>query len=539
MKTRLYTSMLAISFALTMVPAAQAKTDTADKVSESDLRAHIAILASDEFGGRDPGTDGEVKTTDYIRDQWKAAGLLPAFGIDTPSSSWLQPVALITRKSLSGAMTVRQKPVITPEDILLLKTQNTVRGMAPPLVIKPEDIALRATHNKAAVKEAPMIYAHYGVNSDGAIPADVAGKLVFILFAEPAANDLKDSALTSYRVRREKILDAGAAAVIGIVGYDVPWTAIKSNFASGQMALATAEATDAKVRIDGLVGMDTASRIFQSGGANMADIMLASKDIDAAAVPVAARIDLTVDSDNKRITSHNVLGYIPAKTPTKETILLLGHWDHLGVCRPEGTADRICNGAVDNASGIAVLIEVAKRLGKGPAMDRNILFMATTAEERGLLGAYAFAANPPAEFPLNGIVAALNVDTIAIGDRGTPVAIIGRGNSNLDKAIDKVARKLGRKNDMDLDANAFVRRQDGWALGAKGVPSVMIGGSFSDLPKLEAFLGSTYHGPEDELVDSIPLGGAAEDADLHVALVRYLANRKSWKKTEVSPSFSP
>jgi Peptidase family M28 len=235
-----------------------------------------------------------------------------------------------------------------------------------------------------------------------------------------------------------------------------------------------------------------------------------------------------------------VLGYLPAAKPTKETILIMGHWDHLGYCRPEGAEDRICNGAVDNASGIAVMIEVAKRLGqnsgKGPALDRNVLFFATTAEERGLLGAFAFATNPPSGFPLDGIVAALNIDTIAIADRGAPVAIIGRGTTNLDKAIDKIAKQLGRKIDSDLDANAFIQRQDGWALASKNVPTAMIGGSFSDLNKLEAFLGSTYHGPDDELVDSIPLGGAAEDADLHVALVRYLGNRKTWKKTVMTPS---
>ena len=236
--------------------------------------------------------------------------------------------------------------------------------------------------------------------------------------------------------------------------------------------------------------------------------------------------DFTAESAVRPFASHNIIAKLPGAKPDGKAVLFLGHWDHLGICAPEGEADRICNGAVDNASGIAVLIEIAKRLGQGVRPDRDIYFMATTAEEKGLLGAHWFADHPVV--PLSDITVALNVDTIAISPRGTPVATIGRGKPAYDAVVRDIATKLGRTLDEDGEADAFIQRQDGWALGAKGVTSLMVGGSFSDMKLLEAFLGSDYHQAADNFSDKIPLGGAAEDADLHVALGRAFADTKRW-----------
>jgi Zn-dependent M28 family amino/carboxypeptidase len=181
---------------------------------------------------------------------------------------------------------------------------------------------------------------------------------------------------------------------------------------------------------------------------------------------------------------------------------------------------------VDNASGIAVLNEIAESLAK-KKHDRDIYFVATTAEESGLLGAYAFAEKPA--LPLDQIVISLNVDTIAIAPRGSKVAIIGRGTTSLDATVEAVAKKTGRAIESSTDANAFIQRQDGWALAQKGVPALMVGGSFADLELMQKFLGSDYHGPDDELTDKTELGGAADDADLHIALGRYFADARKYK----------
>jgi Zn-dependent M28 family amino/carboxypeptidase len=182
---------------------------------------------------------------------------------------------------------------------------------------------------------------------------------------------------------------------------------------------------------------------------------------------------------------------------------------------------------VDNASGIAMLIETARGLARSPRPERDILFMATTAEEVGLLGAKHFAENPVV--PLRSIVAAINVDTVAIAPAGEPVAIVGRGTTALDPIVDETARELGRKVDADIEGNAFIQRQDGWALTRAGVPAVMVGGSFSSLAKLGAFLSGAYHKPEDDLSRAIELGGAAEDSDLLIALGRKLADPKRYR----------
>ncbi len=148
----------------------------------------------------------------------------------------------------------------------------------------------------------------------------------------------------------------------------------------------------------------------------------------------------------------------------------------------------------------------------------------------GLLGAYAYAEKPV--FPLDQIVISLNVDTIAIAGRGSKVAIIGRGTTKLDAAVESVAKKTGRAIESSTDANSFIQRQDGWALTQKGVPALMVGGSFADLDLMQKFLGSEYHGPNDELTDKTELGGAADDTDLHIALGQYFADTRKYKSVK-------
>ncbi|MEA3064441.1 MAG: hypothetical protein QOJ27_880, partial [Sphingomonadales bacterium] len=184
--------------------------------------------------------------------------------------------------------------------------------------------------------------------------------------------------------------------------------------------------------------------------------------------------------------------------------------------------DRICNGAVDNASGIAALLEIARAFAQGPRPKRDLLFLATTSEEMGLLGAEYFAARPIV--PLPSIVAAINMDTLAIAPKGEKVAVMGRGHPALDSLIDRTVAEAGRTLDTDQEAAAFVERQDGWALARAGVPAIMIGGSFSDMKKLGAFLAGPYHSPADNPGPGLVLDGAAEDAELMVALGRKLAD---------------
>ncbi len=222
-------------------------------------------------------------------------------------------------------------------------------------------------------------------------------------------------------------------------------------------------------------------------------------------------------------TSHNVIGVAPGRHPDGKAVLVMAHWDHIGICAPKAV-DKICNGAADNASGVAAIIAVAEQVTK-LGLDRDVWFVATSAEEWGLLGARAFADRPP--LPLATIVAGFNLDMIAVASAGAPVAMLAPPNSRLEPLVRKTAAALGRTWDGDREADNFLRRQDGWALAERGVPMVMAGGSFSDMGQLRRFLGDRYHAAEDDLRPDTDLGGAVDDANLHLELVRRAASRRS------------
>lgn len=487
-------AVAAVALAAFAVPPAAFAADA--PVTEAQLAGHIKVLASDAFQGRAPGTAGEDRTIAYIVGEWAKAGLEAVPGSVTP---WLQPVPLVDVQPVSGTAKFKVKG----------------RDFA----LADDGIVLTGREAAVSLTDVPAIFVGYGIDAAGKVNADVTGKLAIMLFDNAPFGDK----LPRYRERRQMLADAGAAGVLVIATDAVPWDQLREALGSKATRLADAKAGP---RISGFLSGEAADALLAKAGQNGATVREAAKSPTYRGIALPVTADLASTSTIRAYDSHNVIAKLPGAKPDGKAVLFLGHWDHLGICRPDDPTDRICNGAVDNASGIAVLIETAKRLATGPRADRDIYFLATTAEEEGLLGAHYFADHPVV--PLAEITVALNIDTIAISPRGTPVATIGRGQPAYDAVVRDVATKLGRKLDEDGEADAFVQRQDGWALGAKGVTSLMAGGSFSDMPLLEAFLGSDYHQPSDNFSDKIPLGGAAEDADLHVALGRAFADTKVW-----------
>lgn len=464
-------------------------------VTEADLRGHIEILASDEFEGRKPGTEGEAKTVQYIAKAWAKAGLQPA----AADGSWFDAVPLVQRGQGNAKYTF------------------TAKGRK--LRVASEDIILIGQQADYARSGLPLVFTGSGVKSDGTVAADVAGKAAFVLFdAENVPDNMK-----SPRARREALIAAGAEAVIFVGDSKGNWPTLRRLLLSRPIAL---ESREKRALLEGAVSTEFAVGLVTAAGQDWDKLRTNAKQADYAGEMLGIDADLDVKTDVYRFNSSNVIGKISGRKKNSGALLFMGHWDHLGICGPEDAPDRICNGAVDNASGIAVMNEVAEALAK-KKHDRDIYFVATTAEESGLLGAYAFAEKPVV--PLDEIVLSLNVDTIAIAPRGSKVAIIGRGTTPLDAGVEAVAKKTGRAIESSTDANAFIQRQDGWALTQKGVPALMVGGSFADLNLMQKFLGSDYHGPNDELTDSTELGGAAEDADLHIALGRHFADTRKYK----------
>ncbi|WP_294034781.1 M28 family peptidase [Sphingopyxis sp.] len=483
-----------VAFAAPATFAAPAKGDA--PVTEAELAGHIRILSSDAFEGRGPGTEGEDRTIAYVVGEWAKLGLEPVPGSATP---WLQGVPLVETQARGGTAKFK------------------VRGRA--FAIEDDGIILTGRDASVSLSNLPVVFVGYGLDGTGKVTADVAGKVAVMLYDNAPFGDK----LPRYRERRQMLAEAGASAVLVIATDATPWSQLRNSLGGKTTRLASAKQG---APVTGFLSLEAADALFKKAGQDGAALREDAKSSDYRGSALDVTVDLATTSTVRPYESNNIIAKLPGAKPDGKAVLFLGHWDHLGICAPDDPKDRICNGAVDNASGIAVLTAVAKRLASGERSDRDIYFMATTAEEKGLLGAHYFADHPVV--PLTDITVALNIDTIAISGSGTPVATIGRGKPAYDAVIRDVATKLGRKLDEDGEADAFIQRQDGWALGAKGVTSLMVGGSFSDMPLLEKFLGSDYHEPADEFSDRIPLGGAAEDADLHVALGRAFADTKRW-----------
>ncbi len=247
-----------------------------------------------------------------------------------------------------------------------------------------------------------------------------------------------------------------------------------------------------------------------------------AKQGDFAPLELNLALAIEAMSDRREFVSQNIIGKIPGSLPGSGAVLLLGHWDHLGECAPPDARDRICRGAADNASGIAMMLELARRLKAGPPLGRDVYVLATSAEEDGLLGARAFVKSPP--LPLSSIVAAFNFDMMALAPAGSPVGFIGRGsNPMLDAVILDVTARSGRMIGDQSLADSFVQRQDGWALLQAGVPTVLLSSTYGSHAVLDPFLASRYHRPDDE-PGRLELGGAVEDLLLHEGLIRVLAD---------------
>ena len=472
----------------------------AQPVSPEALRRHIDVLASDGFEGREPGTEGERKTVAYIAGQMRSFGLEPA----GPARSWYQPVEVIVRR---------------PGD------QSSVwqgrRKRRDRIALDRDGLVLVGRSARETLAEAPVIFAGHGAvipgkGIDQLAGADLKGAVVLILYDAP-----ETPGFPAYAERVEAVAARGAAAVIGIVGKELPWPVVQRLYDAGQKRLAI----QPPAPIAGAMSQAAAESLMRAAHGDLA-VLLAVPGPAFRPVPLRLRATLDVATAIQTIATHNVVGRLRGAGASGESLVYLAHWDHLGLCDPEG-ADRVCNGAVDNASGIAASLEIGRALARGPRPKRDILFLATTAEEMGLLGAEYFTARPPV--PLASIVAAINMDTLAIAPKGSKVAVMGRGLAPLDRLIERTVAEAGRILDPDGEADAFVVRQDGWALARAGVPAIMVGGSFSDMKKLGAFLAGPYHSPADNPGPGLVLDGAAEDSDLMIALGRRLADPEQYR----------
>lgn len=478
--------LLAGALALGLPLAASARS-AADKALEERLMEHIEVLASDSFQGREPGTPGEAKTLKYLGRQWFDIGLVS--GTNDPANPWFAPVTLVARE-----------PAVS-------KAQFSVRGHR--FYVKPDDVLVLTSGTRSLVRNAPVVFVGTGKGREYS-RAELAGRIALLL-----DGDIADSE------RQNALLAAGASAVMTVLDGDRTLASVQAHRQRSGYALAE---DNPGGDLEAFITRDAAAKVLKGAGTSLELLEAQSARPDFALQNLPMAFTLEATTSETTIRTHNLIGKLPGKRPEAGAVLLLAHWDHFGVCAESPAEDLICNGAIDNASGVASLTEVARRLAKGPQMERDVYFLATTAEELGLLGAHAFAENPP--LPIERIVAAFNLDSNAIAPAGSPLAIVGKGMTALDPLIAAVAKKEKRKLLTSDAANAFVRRQDGWALLQHDIPAVMVTSAYSDIARMEAFFEGDYHRPSDDLERTIELGGAAEDVAFQVALARWFADPK-------------
>lgn len=474
--------LLAVTLAIQ--PVFAAKSNKARTELEAQLRAHITELASDAYDGREPGTEGEAKTLRYIGRQWFDIGLQS--GTNDPAHPWFAPVQIVAREpDASRAFFSRKgRRLYVPAGTVLALTSGK-RGL---------------------VENAPVLF----VGNGAVIPprADLAGRVALLLDA-----GIENSA------RQNALLKAGASGVLTVLDGDRDLASIAAHRKRTGYALAS---DNPGGDLEAFVTASALNGVLAGAGLDLTRLQAQARAADFVPYSLDLAVSLEATTRETRIKSHNVIGKLPGRRPELGAILILAHWDHFGECAAPPAEDLICNGAVDNASGVAVLTEVARRLAKGPMMDRDIYFMATTGEEIGFLGVEAFADNPP--LPLANIVAAFNIDTVALAPRGQAFGVVGRGMTGLDPYLAMVAKAQKRKLAEGDAANAYVRRQDGWALLQHDVPAVMISSSWSDIALVERFMEGDYHRPGDQVSRGLELGGAADDVEFLTAVTRWFAD---------------
>jgi Zn-dependent M28 family amino/carboxypeptidase len=525
-------SILLLLFGCSSAPSAP---DAALRSFSADrLLGHIRTLSSDEFEGRGPGSKGEQLTIKYLEDQYRSAGLEPG----NPDGTYSQSVPLVG---------------ITPDKGMKL----TLSGHGHTLVPKFQDdyVAWSKRVTDSSSVDADMIFVGYGVQApefqwDDFKGVDVKGKVIVVLINDPPVPDPSDPtkldpktfggpAMTYYgrwTYKFEKAAQMGAAGCVIIhqtdrAGY--PWEVVRNSWSETQFDLATPDKNVGRLAVESWITSDFAHQLFRLAGQDLDKLIQAAARRDFKPVPLGIHEKLTIHNSLRTIDSHNVIAKVSGSDPElKNTyVVYTAHWDHFGI-GPEVNGDKIYHGAVDNASGSAALLEMArayKQLGRPPS--RTILFLSVTGEEQGLLGSRYYAEHP--FYPLARTAANINMDGMNVHGLTRDIVQIGRGASTLDEIIEAVAKEQGRvvKTDPEPEKGLYYR-SDHFEFAKRGVPAFDPdeGVDFIGKPAgwgLEArrkYTAENYHKPSDTIKPDWDLSGAVQDCQLFFLVGYRIAN---------------
>jgi Zn-dependent M28 family amino/carboxypeptidase len=533
-KIRLFAAT-AMAIAAAPLLAASAGSFSPQRLSDIDK-----AISSDAFEGRGPATRAEPKVIDYISSQFRAAGLEPGGEIIDGKRSWFQSVPLLESQIMSTpTISLNENGTVVP-----LRQGDDIAVLAPLNGAKQVDIA-----------NAPLVFAGYGVtaperNWDDFKGEDVHGKIIVVLVNDPdfegGEGDFGGKAMTYYgrwTYKFEEAARRGAAGVI-IVHETAPasygWQVVQNSNTVPQFDIVRDNPAAAHSPFESWIQRPLAVQLFQRSRLDFEQAKAAARRRDFHPIPLKATLSARYSADTSVVTSHNVVGLVPGKKYPDETIIYSAHWDHLGIGKPDARGDRIYNGAIDNGTGIAQLIEQARAFAQGPRPDRSVIFLAVTGEEKGLLGSQYYAAHPL--YPLGKTVGVLNVDVMNVWGREKNFTI--RGNAKLGLLDDLIAegRRQGRyyTPDPHPETGGFYR-SDHFSFAKQGVPAISFtpgldlvnGGVAAGEAHSEDYNKNHYHQPSDEWSAAWNLSGMAEDSELLHRLGLRLANSREW------PNWSP
>ena len=478
---------------------------------------HIEYLASDELAGRETGSEGHRRAAQYVADAFKRAGLKPA-----GTQGYFQPVKFVSRKVVESRSAVS-----------ILRN-----GKEEPIVLGDEaTLSMGIEH--APQTEASVVFIGYGLTVpemkyDDLAGLDLRGKVVMLLTGGPS--EIPGPLRAHYQTTRWQALKkAGAIGVISIqnpIGQDIPWERSKLARLRASLSLADASLVEnAGMQLAMTVNPASAERFFVDSGHSFAEIMkLAETGKSLPRFPIPAKIRATVAFDKKPLESQNVAGILPGTDPRlrNEYVVLSAHLDHVGKGEPINN-DAIYNGAMDNASGIATLLEAARTFAETKKhFRRSILFLAVTAEEHGLQGSKFYAAHPTV--PAEDIVSNINIDMFLPLFPFRSFIVQGLEESNLSDDLRRVAKEIGVEalSDPEPERRAFVR-SDQYSFIRKGVPALSLKvGFIKDSPEhdiVKRWRKERYHAPSDDLQQPIDFEAAAKFNEAYLLIVEAVANR--------------
>ncbi|WP_374046788.1 M28 family metallopeptidase [Massilia sp. YIM B02763] len=535
-------AMTAVALAAATLAAQAAGTVHIDP---KRLSEDVRILSSDAYEGRAPNSAGETKTVEYLVKQFQAAGLQPGGTAVNGKRGWTQDVPL-------GRFEIKGPVEVSVND-----------GKARQAFTQGKEIAIRAAMTGAksvSFQDAPLVFVGYGVTAperkwDDFKGVDLKGKLAVVLINDPdfetGKGDFGGKAMTYYgrwTYKFEEMARRGALGTIIVHETDPAsygWATVKNSNTNVMYDIVRTKPLEAHAPVEAWIQRDTAQDLFKRAGLDFDKL---KKEAQGRAFkPVALKgitLSAKYDVDAQVITSKNVVALRPGSTHADQYVIYSGHWDHLGVGLPDAKDDKIYNGAVDNGTGIAALLELARAYGKAPAPRRSVVFLAVTAEEKGLLGSEYYASNPV--YPLAKTVGVINMD--ALSPYGPAKDFTISGNAKLE-LLDRLVAKAKERGirfspDPKPEAGHFFR-SDHFPFAKAGVPAISFGsgedweqgGVAAGKASEEQYVKVAYHQPADEWKADWPFTGMARDLDMLYSLGRDLADSTAWPNWSTDSEF--